>query len=113
VQCCDFYVLAAAVFLFVFTATPSGADTAVSTTPVRPSLKDFAGQIEADGKTGRVGIGTREPAATLDVYHGEIKLGSTGVPCTALLAGTLRYADNKLQLCDGARWRNVSLDKRQ
>jgi hypothetical protein len=59
----------------------------------------------------RLGIGTTEPLATLDVYQGEIKLGSTGVACTGVLAGTLRFADTKLQLCDGAGWRNVSLDK--
>ena len=62
-----------------------------------------------DGK--RVGIGTMQPAATLDVYHGELKIGSTGAACTAELAGALRSADNKLQFCDGAAWRNVSLDK--
>jgi hypothetical protein len=66
-----------------------------------------------DGKTGRVGIGTGSPQATLDVYRGEIKIGSTGEPCVSVLAGTLRYSINKLQLCDGTSWRNVSLDKAQ
>jgi hypothetical protein len=77
----------------------------------QPPANDFAGQIMSDGGSGRVGIGTRVPAATLDVYQGEIKLGSTGVACNKELGGTLRYADSKLQLCDGAGWRNVSLDK--
>ena len=67
----------------------------------------------SDGKTGRVGVGTTTPQATLDVYQGEIKIGSTGAPCTAALAGSLRYSINKLQLCDGTGWRNVSLDKAQ
>lgn len=71
---------------------------------------DFAGQIISDGKKGRVGIGTKEPAAALDV-SGEIKLGSTGAPCTKGLSGTLRSVNSKLQFCDGAGWRNVSLDK--
>jgi hypothetical protein len=71
-----------------------------------------AGQIISDGK-GRVGVGTATPLATLDVYRGEIKIGSTGEPCVSGLAGTLRYAINKLQLCDGTNWRNVSLDKAQ
>jgi hypothetical protein len=66
-----------------------------------------------DGKTGRVGIGTGSPQAALDVYHGEIKIGSTGEPCVSVLAGTLRYSTSKLQLCDGTSWRNVSLDKAQ
>jgi hypothetical protein len=71
-----------------------------------------AGQIISDGK-GRVGVGTATPQATLDVYRGEIKIGSTGEPCVSILAGTLRYAINKLQLCDGTSWRNVNLDKAQ
>jgi hypothetical protein len=71
-----------------------------------------AGQVISDGK-GRVGIGTATPQATLDVYQGEIKIGSSGEPCVSVLAGTLRYSINKLQLCDGTSWRNVSLDKAQ
>jgi hypothetical protein len=64
-----------------------------------------------DGKTIVVGIGTTKPLATLDVSRGEIKLGSTGTPCTHTLAGTLRYAASRLQFCDGRQWRNVSLDR--
>ena len=74
---------------------------------------DFAGQIMSNSKMGRVGIGTREPAATLDVYHGEVKLGSTRSACTTALDGALRAENSKLQFCDGASWRNVSLDKGQ
>jgi hypothetical protein len=73
----------------------------------------LAGQVVSDGKTGRVGIGTATPRATLDVYRGEIKIGSTGEPCVSVLAGTLRYSINKLQLCDGTSWRNVVLDTAQ
>ena len=75
------------------------------------AANDFAGQVMSDSKTGRVGIGTTQPAATLDVYQGEVKIGSSGAACTAALAGAIRYASTKLQLCDGAGWRNVSLDK--
>jgi hypothetical protein len=73
----------------------------------------FAGQVMSDSKTGRVGIGTTAPKATLDVYQGEIKISSSGAPCTAALAGAVRYDNAHLQLCDGAGWRNVSLDKAQ
>ena len=76
------------------------------------SPNSIAGQIISDGK-GSVGVGTATPQATLDVYRGEIKIGSTGEPCVSALAGTLRYAINRLQLCDGTSWRNVSLDKAQ
>jgi hypothetical protein len=68
-------------------------------------------EIYSDAKTGRVGLGTTQPLVTLDASQGEMKIGSTGIACTAQLAGTLRFADAKLQLCDGAGWRNVSLDK--
>jgi hypothetical protein len=64
-----------------------------------------------NGQRILVGIGTPKPFATLDDSLGEIKIGSTGASCTAVLAGTLRYANSRLQLCDGADWRNVSLDK--
>lgn len=64
-----------------------------------------------DGKTIVVGIGTTEPLTTLDVSRGEVKVGSTGATCTKILAGTLRSQDSKLQFCDGAGWRNVSLDR--
>jgi hypothetical protein len=73
---------------------------------------DFSGEIMS-GYNGRVGVGTVRPAATLDVYQGEIKIGSSGAACTKELPGALRYADARLQLCDGAGWRNVSLDKAQ
>jgi hypothetical protein len=77
----------------------------------QPPANDFAGQIMSNGKNGRVGIGTREPAATLDVYKGEIKIGSTSAACTKALNGALRAEESRLQFCDGANWRNVSLDK--
>ena len=77
----------------------------------RSPPNDFAGQIIAGYPGQRVGIGTREPAATLDVYKGEIKLGSTGAPFTPALAGTLRSMTARLQFCGGTSWRNVSLDK--
>jgi hypothetical protein len=99
------------VFVFLFLAVlwavhPAAADPS-------PPNSINPGVVVSDGTTWRVGIGTADPAATLDVYHGEIKLGSTGAVCVSALAGTLRYAIGKLQFCDGAGWRNVSLDKAQ
>jgi hypothetical protein len=97
-------VFAFACLVVIFAAPAALAD--------QPLPNSIAGQIISDGK-GRVGVGTAKPQATLDVYRGEIKIGSTGEPCVSVLAGTLRYAINKLQLCDGTSWRNVSLDKAQ
>jgi hypothetical protein len=69
---------------------------------------DQRSYIYSVGKTGRVGIGTAEPATTLDVSEGEVKIGSTGAGCAAGLAGAIRYADKNLQFCDGEGWRSVS-----
>lgn len=99
-------VLVLACGLAVLIHHPARADQ-----PPANSLPDFSGQMITGYEGKRVGIGTREPAATLDVYQGEIKIGSTGAACTKELAGALRAADSKLQFCDGAGWRNVSLDK--
>lgn len=107
------FALLACGIVFCETGVPH-AEEAVGPVPGAPrAANDFAGQVMSDGKIGRVGIGTTEPAATLDVYQGEVKIGSTGVPCTAAITGTIRSTDAKLQFCDGAGWRNVSLDKAQ
>lgn len=92
------------VFVFLFLSILCAAYP-VAADPSPPN--SIAGLVISNAKTGRVGIGTADPIATLDVYHGD----STGAACTAELAGAMRYAVNKLQLCDGAGWRNVSLDK--
>jgi hypothetical protein len=100
---CDFVVLAVALVLGV--QSLARAD--------QPPANDIAGQVVTGYEGRRVGIGTMTPAATLDVYRGEIKIGSTGAACSKELAGALRSTDSKLQFCDGASWRNVSLDKAQ
>ena len=77
------------------------------------------GQASDSGKTtppgeitsedGRVGIGTATPAATLDVYKGEIKIGSSGAACTKELAGMIRFADDQLQVCNSHGWQSVTV----
>jgi len=94
-------------FFLLLLSTPSiaradGTD-AKSATPAIDLYSDSHG----------VGIGTMQPLVTLDVSRGEIKIGSTGAVCTHMLAGTLRYATARLQLCDGRQWRNVSLDRNE
>jgi len=79
----------------------------------KSATNEWAGQIISGYQGKRVGIGTSQPAATLDVYQGEIKIGSTGSACTAEIAGAMRSENAHLQFCDGAGWRNVSLDKAQ
>jgi hypothetical protein len=98
------------VFVFLFVAVLCAASPAAAE---QSPPNSFAGQVMADGRTGRVGVGTTTPQATLDVYQGEIKIGSTGAACTTEIVGAIRSADKKLQFCDGTSWRNVSLDKAQ
>ncbi|MCP3381232.1 hypothetical protein NLM31_12865 [Bradyrhizobium sp. CCGUVB4N] len=77
----------------------------------QPKTDPLGGMIFSGANHCCVGIGTANPVAHLDVYQGELKLGSSGVGCADKNAGSIRYADKHLQLCDGTSWRNVSLDK--
>jgi hypothetical protein len=61
-----------------------------------------------DTKTGHIGIGTQAPASAVDAGPGEVKVGSSGAACTPAIEGAIRYADKKLQFCDGEGWRSVS-----
>jgi hypothetical protein len=65
-------------------------------------------QFFVETKTGHVGIGTSQPASAIDVGAGEVKIGSSGAVCTPTIEGAVRYADKKLQFCDGEGWRGVS-----
>jgi hypothetical protein len=94
--------------ILVLAAPPSFADTAASATPPARAANDFAGQIMSNGIPGRVGIGTKLPAATLEVYRGEIKLGSTGAACTKELVGTIRFAEDQLWGCNSYGWRPLA-----
>ena len=96
-----FLIIALLLFLGNMTAAALAAD----------AKNSFGGQIISGVDGCCVGIGTLKPQATVDVYRGELKFGSSGVACTNVNPGSLRYADKHLQLCDGTSWRNVSLDK--
>ena len=58
---------------------------------------------------GGVGIGTETPVARLDVYKGEIKIGSSGAACAKELVGMVRFADDQLQVCNSRGWRSLAL----
>jgi hypothetical protein len=60
-----------------------------------------------------VGAEQSSADAPLQIFAGAIRIGSTRASCSAAYAGALRYADGKLQLCDGTSWRKISLDKAQ
>jgi hypothetical protein len=73
-----------------------------------PSEKTPAGEITSHD--GHVGIGTEAPVATLDVYKGEIKIGSSGAACTKELAGMIRFAANQLQVCNSHGWQSLAAE---
>ena len=52
-----------------------------------------------------IGIGTANPQTVLEI-NGAIKIGSEN-DCDANHAGTLRYAANLMELCDGTQWQEI------
>ena len=56
-------------------------------------------------EAARVGVSRTNPVAKLDVA-GEVKIASSGLPCSATTEGSLRYntALNRMQFCDGTSW---------
>jgi hypothetical protein len=95
------------VFLLLLLPMLSVASIAHANSSDKTSAKE---PIYVFSNSDGVGIGTTQPLVTLDLSRGEVKIGSTGEPCTHTLAGTLRYAAARLQLCNGQQWRNISLD---
>ncbi len=63
-------------------------------------------QIMSFDRYGAVGIGTATPNTKLDV-DGEVKIGNTGMNCTANKAGAMRYF-GEIQYCDGSSWKAIS-----
>ena len=55
--------------------------------------------------TGKVGIGTENPQATLDV-NGEVKIGDTGVSCSSTNEGALQYdnGNHVMDYCNRNAW---------
>jgi hypothetical protein len=78
-----------------------------------PKVTGLGSNFFVTNEAGWVGIGTNNPRSAVDLQAGEIKLGSSGAPCRPPIAGALGYADGRLKLCDGNRWRTISLDKPQ
>ena len=99
--------LAALCLIVLVAALPAQADTASGT----PAVPSYEGKVLEGGENlGAIGIGTNRPVTVLDAPTGEIKPGSSGAACTMQIAGALRYAAGKLQVCDGASWRVVALE---
>ena len=55
---------------------------------------------------GNVGIGTTGPVANLEVSGG-IKPGDVASACTPGIAGTIRWTNSHLSVCNGSDWRQL------
>jgi hypothetical protein len=54
--------------------------------------------------SGGAGVGTATPQSHLHINSGELQVGSSGASCVTANAGALRYANLKLQFCNGFSW---------
>ena len=84
----------------------------IGTTAPASKLHISSGTLTIDGDTpnsiivnGNVGIGTTNPAANLDVAGG-IKVSSV-TSCSFNTAGTLRWYDGHISVCNGTAWRQL------
>ena len=84
----------------------------IGTAAPASKLHISSGTLTIDGDTpnsiivsGNVGIGTTNPAANLDVAGG-IKVSSV-TSCSFNTAGTLRWYDGHISVCNGAAWRQL------
>lgn len=57
------------------------------------SLWTMSGYDIFNSNSGRVGVGTANPGAKLEV-NGDLKFGGTADPCNQSKAGTIKYVDN-------------------
>ncbi|MCK1745758.1 hypothetical protein IVA80_34600 [Bradyrhizobium sp. 139] len=99
------------IFSLVLALLVHGAAVADQPKVLQTQTNPVGGMVLAGANHCCVRIGTASPNAYLDVYQGELKVGSSGVGCSGKHEGELRYCAKHLQLCDGNGWRNVSLDK--
>ena len=60
--------------------------------------------LYSNASTGVVGIGTTSPQSLLQVYGGEVQIGSSAAACAAANAGALRYSSGSAYVCDGSQW---------
>lgn len=64
-------------------------------------------KMRIDSTSGFVGIGTSTPTTKLDVA-GEVKVGYTGLSCSAPTTGAIRYLGGNVEYCNGTGWTQVN-----
>ena len=62
-----------------------------------------------DGGNGSLGVNAAHPASELDVRGGEVRVGNSGAACTKDNQGAIRYADNRLWVCNSRGWSVLAL----
>ena len=56
----------------------------------------------------RLGIGTATPESGIEIYNGEVQIGSSGASCSSTNAGAIRYNGGVVYYCDGvSTWQTV------
>ncbi len=91
---------------------PTGPVAGTNTQFIYNDNGDSAGaNVYYENVSGSVGIGSASPLAMLDV-NGGIKLADDLGPCTPERAGTLRWHDGSIQICDGSDWSPVYVQPR-
>ncbi len=73
------------------------------------ALDPAAGKPNVAPSTGQILAPSAPRAGGNRSGSGEVIVGSSGAPCTAPFEGAIRYADKKLQFCDGTGWRVLSV----
>lgn len=81
------------------------SDTGISP-ELRLSSADNIADITID-QNGRVGVGTTNPRAQLDV-DGGIKVGDDST-CNPSKAGTMRYHNSNIEYCNGTSWSAMNI----
>jgi hypothetical protein len=64
--------------------------------------------------TGKMGVNTNAPKASLDVVgtisaSDAIQVGTSSLTCSSGITGAMRYTSATMQVCDGSSWTNIGV----